>query len=247
MGDNVLVVIPARMAAERFPGKPLKSIGGKPMIVHVWEQAKRAEIGDVIVACGDPEIKDAIQRVGGQAVLTDPQLPSGTDRIHAALHTYDPAGQIEIIVNVQGDLPQVHSSLIQGVLQPLSAPSVAMSTVAMPLQAEDIQNDHAVKVFLEEEVASSIALAHNFKRQISNASDNLRPALYHVGIYAYRRWALDKFVTSPQADREKAERLEQLRALSLGLRIGVFVCRDHVRRPISIDRPKDLEKLSSFP
>ena len=234
---QALFVIPARLAASRLPRKPLADIGGKPMIVHVWERACQGATGPVIVAAGDPEIVEVITAVGGIGVLTDPDLPSGSDRVYAAALAFDPESQFQIIVNVQGDMPLVDPDLIAQVVRPLSDPRLQVATLATPVKEGERDRPSVVKIALTEEPGTSWAWAHYFSRSPIPYGD---PAGWaHMGLYAYRRSALKQFVSLPRSPLEKAESLEQLRALEAGLKIGVQLVDNHA--PQEVNTPEDLE------
>jgi len=231
------IIIPARMASTRLPGKPLADIHGQPMIVHVWRRAMEAETGPVLVACAEQEIADAVSAAGGEAVLTDPDLPSGSDRIWQALcrSGHDEA---EIIVNLQGDEPTVAKSSIEAVLALMADPAVDIATLAVEITDDAEKNDPSVvkAIFSLAEGAKS-GRALYFTRSTAPSGDG--PLYHHVGLYAYRRAALARFVALPPGQLEQRENLEQLRALENGLRIDVGVI-DTV--PLGVDTPADLEK-----
>jgi 3-deoxy-manno-octulosonate cytidylyltransferase (CMP-KDO synthetase) len=213
-----IVLIPARMASTRLPNKPLADIHGEPMIVHVWRRAVEAGIGPVHVACGEPEIVRAIERVGGHAVLTRTDHPTGSDRIFEALEKLDPAGRHDAVVNVQGDLPTVDPKTVRAAFEALADPAVVKPVVAFA-------------------PGKTIARAHYFSRSTVPSGEG---AIYHhIGLYAYRRDALKRFISLPQGLLEKRERLEQLRALENGMRIDVALV-DTV--PLGVDTPGDLER-----
>ena len=236
--DNPIVVIPARMAAVRLPGKPLADINGLPMIAHVWRRAVAADLGRVVVACADAEIADAVQAVGGEAVMTDPALPTGTDRVHAAIHKLDDAGVHDVIVNLQGDLPTISAETLRAVLTPLADPLVDIATVAAPIASREERDDPSVvKAVVELAAAARTGRALYFSRLPAPGGDG--PFYHHVGLYAFRRGALDRFVALPPGVLERREKLEQLRALAAGMRIDVTVIDD---RPLGVDTPTDLKR-----
>jgi 3-deoxy-manno-octulosonate cytidylyltransferase (CMP-KDO synthetase) len=237
-----LVIIPARLAASRLPGKPLALIGGEPMIVRVWRQAVAAGVGPVAVAAGDPEIVEAIASVGGRAVLTDPALPSGSDRILAALHEIDPAAGHDDVINLQGDMPFVDAQVLgacAGLLADRADCDIA--TVVTPeASAADRTNPDVVKAILALAPDERTGRALYFTRSVLFGEG---PVWRHVGIYGYRRRALEAFNAAPPSALERRERLEQLRALELGLSIWAAVADT---APLSVDTPADLEAARVF-
>jgi len=235
---NPIVIIPARLASQRLPDKPLADIAGEPMIVHVWRRAVEAGIGPVVVACADKAIADAVAAAGGKAVMTRPDHPSGSDRIHAALLLLDPAGNHDAVVNVQGDLPAIDPAAIGAVLEPLGDPSVDMATLAAVITDPAERADpNVVKAVVDLAPGSHIGRALYFSRTAVPSGEG--PLLHHIGLYAFRRAALAQFVALPESPLEKRERLEQLRALAAGMRIDVALV-DTV--PDGVDTPADLEK-----
>jgi 3-deoxy-manno-octulosonate cytidylyltransferase (CMP-KDO synthetase) len=237
-GVPTIVVIPARLAATRLPGKPLADLNGLPMIVHVWRRAIEAAVGPVVVACGDPEIRDALRPHGADAVLTDPALPSGTDRIQAALEARDPERRFRRIVNLQGDLPTLEPAAIRAVVRPLDRLGADIGTLAAPTDdPADKANPDIVKAVLSFPPGSAdLARALYFTRAC--APSGAGPVFHHIGIYAFSRAALERFARLPPSPLERRERLEQLRALEAGMTIGVAVV-DAV--PLGVDSPADLE------
>jgi 3-deoxy-manno-octulosonate cytidylyltransferase (CMP-KDO synthetase) len=234
---NPLVLIPARLASTRLPLKPLADIAGAPMIVQVWRRAREADVGEVVVAADSPQIVEAVQDSGGRAVLTDPAHPSGSDRIHEALGLVDPAGKHDVIVNVQGDLPTIDPASVRAALAPLGDPAVDIGTLAALIEREDErQNPNVVKV-VGTELSPDRMRALYFTRATAPWGDG--PLLHHIGLYAYRRSALLRFVKLPPSPLEIRERLEQLRALEAGMRIDVMLV-DTV--PLGVDTPHDLER-----
>ncbi len=230
-----VVIIPARMASTRLPGKPLADIGGVPMIVRVWAQAMKAGIGPVIVAAGDAEIADAVERAGGHAVLTHPDLPSGSDRVFAALEGVDPEGRYDTVINLQGDLPALDPAQLQAVAQALAGHDIA--TLAAPITDEaDRANPAVVKAVVAWEPDGRSGRALYFSR--ATVPTGPGEHFYHVGIYAYRRDALARFVRLPPSPLETREKLEQLRALEAGMSIAVARVDS---APLSVDTPEDLE------
>jgi 3-deoxy-manno-octulosonate cytidylyltransferase (CMP-KDO synthetase) len=223
----------------RLPDKPLADIHGEAMIVHVWRRAMEAGIGPVVVAAAEPAIVAAIEAAGGRAVLTDPAHPSGSDRIHEALLRVDPEGRHDAIVNVQGDLPTIAPETIRASLEPLETPEVDISTlVAEIVRDEERANPNVVKAVLSmRDEARRIGRALYFTR--ATAPTGPGPLFHHIGLYAYRRAALTRFVALPPAPLERRERLEQLRALEADMRIDAIVV-DAV--PLGVDTPEDLER-----
>lgn len=228
-----IVMIPARLASTRLPNKPLADICGRPMIVHVMERASEANIGRVVVAAADPEVVAAVEHAGGEAVLTDPALPSGSDRIKAALDILDPERRHGAVVNVQGDLPTIEPGAIAAALGPLADPAVDIATIAALIRdPEERDNPNVVKA-----VFGPNGRALYFTRATAPWGDG--PLWHHIGLYAYRRAALERFVDLPPGALETRERLEQLRALEAGMHIAVAVV-DTI--PLGVDTPADLER-----
>lgn len=233
-----LIVIPARLKAARLPDKPLAMIGDAPMIVHVWRRAVKANAGPVIVAAGDQEIVDAVSAAGGQAIMTDPDLPSGSDRVHAAAEAFDPEGKFDVVVNVQGDLPTLDPALVAASIEPLEKSVVDIATVVARISDEEELSDPAVvKAAISLKPAARIGPALYFSRNCipSGAGDHF----HHIGIYAFRRAALRRFVALSPTVLETRERLEQLRALENGMRMAAAVV-DTI--PLGVDTPEDLER-----
>ncbi len=213
---NPIVVVPARLGAGRLPGKPLLDIAGEPLIVHVWRRAIEAGIGPVVVAAADAEIVAVIERAGGRAIATDPDLPTGSDRVAAAIAAIDPGRDHDVVLNLQGDLPTVAPVTIAAALEPLANPAVDISTVAGPLAGDALDDQHVVKVMIDR-----AGLALDFSRQRSGG-----PALRHIGIYGFQRAALERFAALPRGMRECDESLEQLRAMEHGMRVAVRIVTD---------------------
>ncbi|BBK34585.1 3-deoxy-manno-octulosonate cytidylyltransferase (CMP-KDO synthetase) [Stella humosa] len=237
-----IVVIPARLAATRLPDKPLADIHGEPMIVHVWRRAMEAGTGPVLVAAGDQPIVDAIERAGGHAVLTDPDLPRGSDRVWAALQAFDPAGRYDAIINVQGDLPTIDPALVRRSLDPLADPAVDITTLAAVItRPEERANPNVVKAIAAFADDRPVARALYFTRVTAPFGDG--PLYHHIGLYAFRRRALERFVALPQGILERRESLEQLRALEAGMRIDVALV-DTV--PLGVDTAEDLERARAI-
>ena len=239
---NPVVAIPSRLAARRLPDKPLAEIAGVPMIVQVWRRAVAAAVGPVIVACAEPAIADAITHAGGRAILTDPALPSGSDRICAALAMIDPDGHHDVVINLQGDLPTIAPATIRAALAPLADPAVDIATLAAPIVDPAERDDpNVVKAVVERADGAACGRALYFTRVAAPAGNG--PLLHHIGLYAYRRAALERFVALPPAALERRESLEQLRALAAGLRIDVAVV-DAV--PLGVDTPADLARARAL-
>ena len=239
--SDPLVLIPARLAATRLPGKPLADIGGEPMIVHVWRRASEAGIGPALVATDAPEIASAVERAGGRAVLTRADHPSGSDRIHEAADLFDPEGRHDVVVNVQGDLPTIDPRAIAGSVEPLLDPAVDIATLAATITRPAERDDLNVVKVVGTRVAPRRLRALLFTRAAAPHGDG--PLLHHIGLYAYRRAALRRFVALPQSPLEQRERLEQLRALEAGMRIDVVLVDDV---PLGVDTPHDLERARAL-
>jgi 3-deoxy-manno-octulosonate cytidylyltransferase (CMP-KDO synthetase) len=232
---DVLVLIPARMASLRLPGKPLAEIAGQPMIVHVLRRAEAAELGPVVVATDSEAIATAVEKAGGRALMTRADHASGSDRIFEALQVADPEGRAAIVVNVQGDLPTLVPADLRAVLGPLADPAVDIATLAAEIhKPEERTNPNVVKV-VGSPVAAGRLRALYFTRATAPHGDG--PLYHHIGLYAYRRAALERFVALPPSPLEQRERLEQLRALEAGMRLDVVVV-DSV--PLGVDTPEDL-------
>jgi len=235
---NPLILIPARMASTRLPGKPLADIAGEAMIVRVWKRASAAKAGPVVVAAAEREIADAIEKAGGRAVMTAPDLPSGSDRIAAALDMVDTEAVHDVVVNVQGDLPALDPTYIGAVLDALSATGADIATLAAEIKDHsDRDNPAVVKPIISWSRNDRIGLALYFTR--TRAPWGEGPLYYHVGIYAFKRAALKRFVSLAPSALEKREKLEQLRALEAGMTIAVGRV-DSV--PLSVDTEADLEE-----
>lgn len=233
-----IVLIPARLASKRLPDKPLAEIGGVPMIVQVWRRAREADVGPVLVACGDAAIADAVAGHGGEAILTDPDLASGTDRIHQALARYDPERRFARLINLQGDLPTLDPAAIRAVLRPLEL-GCDLGTLAVAIEDEEEKNDpNVVKAVVAFDPARpGIGRALYFTR--ATAPTGAGPLYHHIGIYAYTRPALERFAALPPSPLEQRERLEQLRALEAGMSIGVALVDTP---PLGVDTAKELQR-----
>ncbi len=239
---NPIVVIPARMQASRLPGKPLADIHGEPMIVHVWRRAVKAGIGPVVVACAEKEIAEAVIAHGGTAVLTPPDLPSGSDRIWSALEQVDPERQFAAVVNVQGDLPTIDPLIIRAAMAPLDDPQVDIATlVAEIVREEERVNPNVVKAVISFTKPQKSGRALYFTRTTAPWGEG--PHYHHIGLYAYRREILERFVRLPQGELEKREKLEQLRALENGMRIDAALVETV---PLGVDTWDDLERARSL-
>jgi 3-deoxy-manno-octulosonate cytidylyltransferase (CMP-KDO synthetase) len=236
MADDVLIMIPARMAATRLPGKPLLDIAGLPMIVHVLRRAQAARLGPVVVATDAEVIAACVEKAGGRAVMTRTDHASGSDRIYEALGIVDPKAQAKIVINMQGDLPTLPPADLKAALGPLADPAVDIATLAAEIKKpEERTNPNVVKV-VGSAVAPGRLHALYFTRATAPTGDG--PLYHHIGLYAYRRAALAKFVALPPSPLEKREKLEQLRALEAGMRIDVAIV-DSV--PLGVDTPEELE------
>ncbi|WP_316395965.1 3-deoxy-manno-octulosonate cytidylyltransferase [Bradyrhizobium sp. 33ap4] len=233
---RTLVLIPARMAATRLPGKPLLEIAGLPMIVHVLRRAEAAGIGRVAVATDTAEIAAAVKAAGGEVVMTRPDHPSGSDRIYEAMTTLDPDGHAEIVVNLQGDFPTISPETIRSVMPALDDPAVDISTLASPIHTEEEDQAPSVVKAVGSPIGPNRLRALYFTRATAPYGDG--PRYHHIGLYAYRRAALERFVALPPSPLEQQEKLEQLRALEAGMRIDVTIV-DTV--PRGVDTPADLE------
>ncbi len=270
---KVLTIIPARLASTRLPNKPLADIFGKPMIVRVYEQAKKADLGEIVVACDSKEIAEAIENAGGKAIITDPNLPSGTDRIFAALQQLPNFRDFDVVVNLQGDLPVIDPQVIIAAANAALQSDADIATVASVIQNKDeITNPNVVKIaiaFLEnsqlgqalyfsrapvpyavENDSKSILNQNNLDlesgdpRKAGHHECDVKNKYYHhIGIYAYKRKALEKFVSLKPSNLEKRESLEQLRALENGMKIVVQIVDSH---PLSVDTAQDLERVKTF-
>ncbi|WP_024517644.1 3-deoxy-manno-octulosonate cytidylyltransferase [Bradyrhizobium sp. Tv2a-2] len=233
---RILVLIPARMAATRLPGKPLLDIAGLPMIVHVLRRAEEAQIGRVAVATDTMEIAEAVRAHGGEAIMTRPDHPSGSDRVFEAACKLDPGRQAEIVVNLQGDFPTISPENIRDVLAPLEDPAVDIATLASMIHTEDEDTAPSVVKAVGSPLGGRRMRALYFTRATAPHGDG--PRYHHIGLYAYRRAALERYVKLPPSPLELQEKLEQLRALEAGMRIDITIV-DTV--PRGVDTPVDLE------
>jgi 3-deoxy-manno-octulosonate cytidylyltransferase (CMP-KDO synthetase) len=242
MADNdVLIVIPARMASTRLPGKPLADIAGEPMIVHVMRRAQEADLGAVVVATDSEAIFTCVEKAGGRAVMTRADHVSGSDRIFEALGSADPTGRCGIVVNVQGDLPTLRPADIGAAVAPLADAAVDIGTLAAEIgRVEERSNPNVVKV-IGTPLTPTRLRALYFTRATAPAGDG--PLYHHIGLYAFRRPALVRFVNLPPSPLERREQLEQLRALEAGMRIDVTIV-DSV--PLGVDTAEDLERARAL-
>jgi len=236
MAGNVIILIPARMAAARLPGKPLAEIAGRPMIAHVMDRAMASQVGPVFVATDSAEIEAAVVSAGGHAIMTRSDHVSGSDRIFEALERADRSETAEIVVNLQGDLPTLDPADIRAAVAPLADPAVDIATIAAEIRkAAERTNPNVVKV-VGTPVSPDRLRALYFTRATAPWGDG--PLYHHIGLYAYRRAALAKFVRLAPSSLERREKLEQLRALEAGMRIDVAIVRSV---PLGVDTPEDLE------
>jgi 3-deoxy-manno-octulosonate cytidylyltransferase (CMP-KDO synthetase) len=233
---DTIILIPARMASTRLPGKPLADIAGLPMIVHVLRRTLAAKIGEAVVATDSEAVAAAVEKSGGRAIMTRADHLSGSDRIYEALATLDPERRVGIVVNVQGDLPTVEPANIRAALGPLADPAVDIATLAAVITDQaDLTNPHVVKA-IGPPAASGRFRATTFTRADAAGTG---PHYHHIGLYAYRRAALERFVKLPPSANERREKLEQLRALDAGMRIDVVVVKSV---PLGVDTPEELAK-----
>ncbi len=233
--SDPLVVIPARMAATRLPNKPLADINGKPMVVHVWERAMESGVGPVLVATDSRDIARAVEAAGGRTVMTRSDHPSGSDRVHEAVESADPDGRHDVIVNLQGDFPTIDPRAIAVSVLPLADPAVDIATLAAEIIDDDERTASSVVKLIGSQIAPNRMRAIYFTR--ATAPTGPGPLYHHIGLYAYRRKALARFVSLPPSPLELREKLEQLRAVEAGMRIDVAIV-DHV--PRGVDTPGDL-------
>lgn len=236
-----IVIIPARRASTRLPDKPLAMIGYEPMITHVWRRAIEAEIGPVVVACDDPEIAWVVERAGGRAIMTDPNHPSGSDRIWEALGQADAARYHDVIINLQGDLPTLEPSLLRALMEPMQDEDVDISTLAVEIMDEDEKTRPSVVKPVITFDTERRGRALYFTRATAPYGDG--PLYHHIGLYAYRRKSLERFVSLPPSPLEEREKLEQLRALEDGMRIDVCIV-DTI--PLGVDTQDDLDKARTL-
>lgn len=242
--SNPIVMIPSRLASTRLPGKPLALIAGVPMIVHVWRRAVAAKVGPVVVACGDKEIADAVEAAGGRAAMTDPELPTGSDRIAAALAGLDPGRRHDAVINVQGDLPTLDPAAVRIAAQGLADPEIDIATLGAVITDAAALHDTSVnKVVAGFADPAGWARALYFSKAVVPWGDG--PHYEHIGLYAYRREALERFVTLPRGVLEVRERLEQLRALENGMAMAIALIEPE-RLGVQVDTPADLERARAL-
>ncbi len=239
---NPVVIIPARLAATRLPGKPLADIHGRPMVLHVAERARRAAIGPVVIACADPAIIAVAEAGGFPAIATNPDLPSGSDRVFAALERFDPAGAFDVVLNLQGDFPTIAADHLRAALAPLADPAIDIGTLVAPIRdAAEAALPSVVKAACAFAGEATIAPALYFSRAVIPHGEG--PLWHHIGVYAFRRAALARFVALPVSPLEAREKLEQLRALEAGMRIG---CARIAEGPFGVDTPADLARARAL-
>jgi len=238
---TTLVLIPARMAATRLPGKPLADIHGRPMIAHVADRAAAAQIGRVVIATDSPDILAAARSAGHEAVMTASHHQSGSDRIFEALEMLDPQCEVDVVVNVQGDLPTIEPSLIASALNPLEDRTVDIATLAVEITREAEKTNPNVVKIVGSQLSDTRLRTLYFTRATAPWGDG--PLYHHVGLYAYRRAALERFVALDPSTLEKREKLEQLRALEAGMRIDAEIVNTV---PLGVDTPEDLERARAI-
>ncbi|MBP8939652.1 3-deoxy-manno-octulosonate cytidylyltransferase [Agrobacterium genomosp. 3] len=239
--EKAVVLIPARMASTRLPGKPLADIGGKPMIVQVALRAREAGAERIVVAVDDEQVFSAVQNAGFDVMMTRDDHQSGSDRIFEALQKADPHGNAEYVINVQGDLPTIEAETIRASLRPLENPAVDIATLTVEITDEDEKTNPNVVKVVGSPLSETRLRALYFTRTTAPYGDG--PLYHHIGLYSYRRAALEKFVSLPPSPLEKRERLEQLRALEAGMRIDAEIVRSV---PLGVDTPHDLEKARTI-
>jgi len=239
--SNPVVLIPARLAATRLPDKPLADIHGVPMIVHVWRRAMEADAGPVVVATDSEAIAGVVRAAGGVAVMTRADHPSGSDRIHEAVTLFDPDGRHDVVLNVQGDLPTIEPAPIRAALALLDEPAADIATIVAEIRREEERSNPSVVKAIGTPLAGDRFRALYFTR--ATAPTGPGPLYHHIGLYAYRRAALARFVALPPAALEMREKLEQLRALENGMRIDFSVV-DTV--PLGVDTPEDLDRARAM-
>ena len=232
-----VVIIPSRMASTRLPGKPLMKINGIPMIQRVWQQAIKSNIGEVFVACSEIEVHDLIVSNGGKAIMTDPNLPSGTDRVHSAFLKIKNNKDIDVIINLQGDMPLINPEHILKVIDPIKR-NFAIGTLATNLNDNELNNPNVTKVevdFKKNETAQALS----FYREVSIENKNL---YHHVGIYSYTPDSINTFINLPKSKNEIALSLEQMRAMDSNIPIGVTYVPEV---PMSVDTKEDLINIET--
>lgn len=239
--SETIILVPARMAASRLPGKPLADIHGEAMIVHVWRRAMEADLGRVVVATDDAGIAGAVRGAGGEAVITRADHVNGTSRIFEALAIADPDGKVEVIVNLQGDLPTIRPETVRAALLPLADPAVDIATIATEIVRDEEKTASSVVKMVGTPVGERLFRALYFTRATAPTGEG--PLYHHIGLYAYRRAALARYVGLPPSPLEQREKLEQLRALENGMRIDVALV-DAV--PLGVDTPADLDRARAM-
>jgi 3-deoxy-D-manno-octulosonate cytidylyltransferase len=239
--SDPIILIPARLSATRLPNKPLADIGGEPMIVHVWRRAMEAGIGPVAVATDSDDIAQVVREAGGKAVMTRADHVSGSDRIFEAVEKLDPEGRHDVVVNVQGDLPTIDPRAIAHSILPLSDPEVDLATLVVPIRREHERTDPNVVKMVGSPLSQTRFRALYFTRATAPYGDG--PLYHHIGLYAYRRAALRRFVGLPPSPLEMREKLEQLRALEAGMRIDAMIVEDV---PLGVDTPQDLDRARAM-
>ena len=241
MSEDTLIVIPARVGSTRLPGKMIADINGDPLIVRTYKSAVSANVGPVIVACDGLEIADAIEAVGGEAIITDPELPSGTDRVYAAYKKYDAEKKFKYVINVQGDLPFINPRFISSCAELMRTERYDITTPAALINDESYKVNSVVKIAVAH-VSETEGKGLYFSRSPIPFGG---PYYHHVGLYCFRVSVLEKFMSLPQSPLEKIEKLEQLRALENGMTIGVRVLAD-LEPPVSVDTADDLERARKY-
>tara|TARA_B100000941_G_scaffold65121_1_gene43257 strand:- start:47 stop:769 length:723 start_codon:yes stop_codon:yes gene_type:complete len=230
-----LIIIPARLESTRLPNKPLADINGEPMIAHVYKRAKEANIANVIVAAGNVEIKEVIENIGGEAILTNSDHASGSDRIYEALNMYDKESKFDIIVNLQGDLPNIHKDALSKIISLLESNDADISTLGVKISSEEeFLNKNVVKAYVKN--ISESNYVDDFDRRFDIGKEEF--LYHHVGIYGYKRKALEAFIGFDQSESEIERKLEQMRAIENGMKIVLGLI-DEI--PISVDTQQDLE------
>ena len=235
---KTIIMIPSRMASSRFPGKPMVKINGKPMIQRVWQQAINCNIGDVVVACSENEVFDLITNLGGKAILTNPNLPSGTDRIYSALTKMPEHKEFDFVINLQGDMPIIKPQQIKKVINPLKH-KYSIGTLATNLKKDEVSNKNVTKVSVKWD-KNNIGQAKEFFRYKDKVDEN---TFHHVGIYSYTINSIKDFVKLPSSKNEKLLKLEQYRAMDAGIGIGVTLVNNI---PPSIDTKEDLNLIETI-
>ena len=238
---NTLILIPARMGSTRLPGKPMADIAGMPMIVQVAARATESRLGRVVVAADDKAIFEAMNAHGYEAVMTRTDHESGSDRIFEALAAIDPDSGVDVVINVQGDLPTIEPETIAAALSPLEDPAVDIGTLGVEITREEERTNPNVVKIVGSPTSATRLRALYFTRATAPWGEG--PLYHHIGLYAYRRAALARFVTLPQSPLEKREKLEQLRALEAGMRIDAAIVRSV---PLGVDTPEDLERARAL-